>query len=356
MLSIQFETLHRIGFSNALFAQLASLPALPDTPNAQLMRIIEVHKGRLTLHNGEHPCFARVLPRLITTLEEANYQLAVGDWVIAENNVLNEWWITSRLSPSNHLSRRAFDGRRQSVASNIDTALLVMGLDHDFNLRRLERYIALVAAAAITPVIVLSKADTVGHAHQRMNDTAQRLNHRYAVLAINARDNISVQQLAPWLNSGQTLCLLGSSGAGKSTLTNTLANAGQQTGAIREDDSRGRHTTTSRSMHFCANGACIIDAPGLRTLRPDGDDDCLHAAFEDIEQWAQHCQFRNCRHESEPGCAVIAHCNPDRVFNYHKLMRDMHRSQQTPLERIAERSRWKAILKSAGLRGKQKRE
>jgi ribosome biogenesis GTPase len=350
MLSIQFETLHRIGFTNAFFPQLAEIP---DTPNALLMRIIEVHKGRLALHNGEYPCSARVLPRVITALEEDGYQLAVGDWVIAENNALNEWWITSRLSPMNHLSRRAFDGRRQSVASNIDTALLVMGLDHDFNLRRLERYIAMVAAAEIAPVVVLTKADTVNHAGERIAETLKRLNHRYPVLAVNALDSTSTQQLAPWLNSGQTLCLLGSSGTGKSTLTNTLANVEQQTGAIRDDDSRGRHTTTVRSMHFCASGACIIDAPGLRTLRPDGDDDCIQAAFEDIEQWAAQCQFRNCRHESEPGCAVIQHCDPDRVFNYLKLMRDMHRSQQTPLERIAERSRWKALIKSASVRNKR---
>lgn len=352
MLSIQFETLHQIGFTNALFSQLAEIP---ESPNAHLMRIIEVHKDRLTLHNGEHPCSARVLARVITALEQDGYHLAVGDWVIAENNALNEWWITSRLSPANHLSRRAFDGRRQSVASNIDTALLVMGLDHDFNLRRLERYIAMVAAADIAPVVVLTKADTVDNANDRIAETVKRINHRYPVLAINALDKTAAQQLAPWLQRGQTLCLLGSSGAGKSTLTNTLANAGQQTGTIRDDDSRGRHTTTCRSMHFCAAGACIIDAPGLRTLRPDGDDGSIYAAFEDIEQWAAQCQFRNCRHESEPGCAVIQHCDPDRVFNFHKLMRDMHRTQQTPLERIAERSRWKALIKSAGLRGKQKR-
>lgn len=352
MLSIQFETLRRIGFTNAFSTQLADLP---DTPGAQLMRIIEVHKDWLTVHNGEHPCSARALPRVIAAMAEQALHLAVGDWIVAENNTLNEWWITARLSPANHLSRRAFDGRRLSVASNIDTALLVMGLDHDYNLRRLERYIAIVAAAGISPVVVLTKADTSDNADLRITEISERIQHRYPVFAINARDKSSAQQLKPWLQAGQTLCLLGSSGAGKSTLTNTLTNAVQQTGAIREDDSRGRHTTTCRSMHFCAEGACIIDAPGLRTLRPDGDEDCIHSAFDDISQWAEQCQFRNCRHESEPGCAVRAHCDPDRLFNYHKLMRDLHRSQQTPLERIAERSRWKSVLKSAAVRSRQKR-
>ncbi len=353
MLSISFKTLRRIGFTNAYLAQLA---ALPDNPAAYAMRIIEVHKDWLTLHNGEHPCSARVLPRLVAELAENGDCLSVGDWIVAEQTNLNEWWITLRLSPVNHLSRRSFDGRRQAVASNIDTALLVMGLDHDFNLRRLERYLTMVAAADIAPVIVLTKADTVDNALERIDEVIQRIGRRYPVFAVDTRNQQSVQQLSPWLQSGQTLCLLGSSGAGKSTLTNTLANTEQQTGAVRQDDSRGRHTTTSRSMHFCVGGACIIDAPGLRTLRPDGDDDSLHAAFDDIESWAEQCQFRNCRHESEPGCAVRIYCDPDRLFNYHKLMRDMQRLQQTPLERIAERARWKSILKSAGLRGKQRRE
>nr|WP_260115501.1 GTPase RsgA [Pseudoduganella ginsengisoli] len=179
MLSIQFETLQRIGFTNAFFSQLAPVQ---DGMNAHVMRIIEVHKDRLTLHDGERPCSARVLPRLLSLLEENDYSLAVGDWVVAENNVLDELWITSKLSPVNHLSRRSFDGRRQSVASNIDTALLVMGLDHDFNLRRLERYIALVAAADITPVVVLTKADTVTNAGECIQQTMQRLNHRYPIL------------------------------------------------------------------------------------------------------------------------------------------------------------------------------
>jgi ribosome biogenesis GTPase len=158
MLSIQFETLRRIGFTNAFSTQLAGLP---EKPHAHLMRIIDVHKDWLTVHNGEHSFSARALPRLINAMAEQGLHLAVGDWIVAENSALNEWWITSRLSPSNHLSRRSFDGRRQSVASNIDTALLVMGLDHDFNLRRLERYIAMVAAAGISPVVVLTKASSV---------------------------------------------------------------------------------------------------------------------------------------------------------------------------------------------------
>jgi ribosome biogenesis GTPase len=172
MLSIHFETLHRIGFTNALYSQLAEFP---DRPDRHLMRVIEVHKDRLTLHNGEHPCSARVLPRLMTALADDGIQLAVGDWVITEINDLNEWWITSRLSPTNHLSRRAFDGRRQSVASNIDTALLVMGLDHDFNLRRLERYLAMVAAADISPVIVLTKADMANDADERITAIKARV-------------------------------------------------------------------------------------------------------------------------------------------------------------------------------------
>jgi ribosome biogenesis GTPase len=142
------------------------------------------------------------------------------------------------------------------------------------------------------------------------------------------------------------LILLGSSGAGKSTLTNTLTGGQQLTGGVRGDDSRGRHTTTARSLHLCPGGACIIDTPGLRALRLDADEDQLDAAFDDIDTLARQCQFRDCAHEAEPGCAVRGAVDEDRLRNFHKLLREVRRNRQTPLERIAERNKWKVLVKS----------
>ena len=137
--------------------------------------------------------------------------------------------------------------------------------------------------------------------------------------------------------------LLGSSGAGKSTLTNTLlGTATQDTGAVRESDGRGMHTTTSRSLHRLAGGACVIDTPGVRTLRPDTDAATLAASFDDIEALSGRCRFRDCRHHDEPGCAVREGTDPDRLRNYQKLLRESRRDTIGTLERQRLAAVWKA--------------
>jgi ribosome biogenesis GTPase len=314
------------------------------------MRLTEVQRSWFTVHDGTTEHKARALPRLFS--EGA---LAVGDWVVTEVNTADELWITQQLSPTNLIARLSADGNRQFIASNIDTALLVMGLDHDFNLRRLERYIAMAQASDIAPVVVLTKADISENAAQRMDDISGRLPAHIPVICINALSADSITELCPWLGAGQTLCLLGSSGAGKSTLTNTLSAAHQETGGIRKGDGRGRHTTTARSLHLCPDGACIIDTPGLRTWRPDADEEVLTSVFSDIALLAADCQFRDCRHESEPGCAVRGNIHADRLLNFHKLIRDAQRSQQTPLDRIAEKAKWKVLNRAGTKRSHDKR-
>lgn len=343
MIDIDFALLRHIGLTQAIAGQLHTLDIIPD--NARLVRVTEVHRDRVTIHDGSTQSTARALPDLLETL-------ATGDWALARSDD----WLAARLAPVTELARRTSDGRRQAIASNIDTALLVMGLDHDFNPRRLERYLALVQAAGVAPVIVLTKADIGTDVAPRIDSLHQRLPGSVPVFAVNALDGASAAILAPWLSPGQTLILLGSSGAGKSTLTNTLTGSAQATGGVRRGDNRGRHTTTARSLHMCASGACIIDTPGLRSLQPDADEETLAAAFEDIDALAAQCQFRDCGHGAEPGCAVRGAVDEDRLRNYHKLLREARRVQQTPLDRIAERNKWKVLMKAAGLRGKQKRE
>lgn len=348
MIEYDFEILRRIGFNQSIASNTHALE--PAADGARLMRLSEVQRDWLTVHDGVGEFKARALPRLI-----AHCSLAVGDWVVVETHGQNELWISQRLSPANHIARRANDGRRQSLASNIDTALLVMGLDHDFNLRRMERYIAMVQAAEIAPLIVLTKKDIGFEVEQRLIDIRKRLPAYISVLSVNALEANAISELEPWLHAGQTLCLLGSSGTGKSTLTNTLCASGQETGGNRKGDGRGRHTTTARSLHLCPDGACIIDTPGLRTWRPDADEETLAAVFTDIGALAAGCQFRDCRHELEPGCAVREHVDADRLLNYHKLLRDAHRVQQTPLERIADRAKWKILNKAGTKRSQDKR-
>jgi ribosome biogenesis GTPase len=150
--------------------------------------------------------------------------------------------------------------------------------------------------------------------------------------------------------------MLGSSGAGKSTLTNTLLGAQvQDTGAVRAHDSRGKHITTSRSLHRLPGGACVIDTPGLRTLRPDGDAAALADSFAEVAALAAQIRFRDCRHDAEPGCAVRAGMDGDRLRNYHKLVREVQRDTMTALDRQREVAQWKSRGKAAAARMRMKR-
>lgn len=350
--SIDLPALRRIGLSLPLMQQLQPLT---PAPQQHLVRVIELQRDALTLHDGHHALPARVLPALTRELAAHDETLAVGDWVLAAVNEHHEWWVQQRVDPVTQISRRVKDDqgllRRQVLVSNIDTALLLMGLDHDFNLRRLERYLALVRSAGIAAVLVLTKADEcpLRLCAQRLSQAHEILPADIPAISVDARSADAAAALAPWLELGQTLVLAGSSGAGKSTLTNTLTQAGdgpdaRKVGALRPDDSRGRHTTTARSMVFTPRGACVIDTPGLRSLRLDiGDESDLVAAFGDIGQHAMRCRFRNCSHQDEPGCAVREAVEPQRLRNFHKLQREARRDAMTYLERRDEVSRWKAI-------------
>jgi ribosome biogenesis GTPase len=357
--SLVFDRLRHIGLAPAVVQQMIGMPPTAAAEPA-LMRVIEVQRESLLLHDGEHEHAARMLPALRTELADAGDALAVGDWVLAERNAHAQWWVHARVPPLNQIARRLHDGRdkvaRTVIVSNVDTALLVMGLDHDFNLRRLERYVALVRMAGVGAVVVLTKRDLCPEAATRLQQAQAQLPADMVAVAVDALGDEPRNALAPWLQAAQTLVLLGSSGAGKSTLTNALTGAAvADTGANRSGDSRGRHTTTTRTLHRTPSGACIIDTPGLRTLRLDGDAGELGAAFDDITRLALQCRFRDCMHEAEPGCAVRQGVPPERLRNYQKLLREARRDTLTALERKAQVADWKSRTRQGRLRAEAKR-
>ncbi|HEX3141895.1 MAG TPA: ribosome small subunit-dependent GTPase A [Rhizobacter sp.] len=365
MIDMDVERLRSVGLTPAMALVAICSQPVPesDAEDAhawprRLVRVTEVHRETLQLHDGLQERSARVLPRLARTLAEHDTAIAVGDWVVLVHDAHGQAWVHERIAPLSHIARRDADGRRHPVVSNVDTALLVMGLDDDFNLRRLERFLALVQGQGVTPVVVLTKADTVSAASlaRAVALLRSRVSARVEVVAVNGTAPETTRVLDPYLAPGQTLVLLGSSGAGKSTLTNALiGEAVQDTGAVREHDSRGKHTTTSRSLHRLPGGACVIDTPGLRTLRPDADESTLAVSFDDIATLALQCRFRDCRHGDEPGCAVREGVPPDRLRNYQKLLREVKRDTLSVLERQQQVTEWKARGRGAQLRLKMKR-
>ena len=351
MQEMDFDRLRPIGLSMAMARAIAAVRA--ETSGAPL-RVTEVHRETLQVHDGVAEFGLRVLPKLQRSLAADGRSLAVGDWLLAERDRHGDWWAHTHIAPQTQLARRDMHGMPQVFASNVDTALLVMGLDADFSPRRLERYLALVQGSGVMPVVVLSKADLcVAELAERQETLRTRLPGGLDLLAVNALDSGSVSRLAPWLDAGQTLVLLGSSGAGKSTLTNTLlGSAVQDTGGVRQGDGRGRHTTTVRSLHRLPGGACVIDTPGVRTLRPATD--VAGAGFDDVTTLARACRFRDCRHAGEPGCAVREGVEADRLANFHKLDREHRRDTMTALERRDQLKLWKARGRAGRARVRQK--
>ncbi len=235
-----------------------------------------------------------------------------------------------------------------------------MGLDDDFNPRRLERFLALVQGSGVQPIVVLTKADIAARTASRLERCLDLLRARLPpdlhIVSVDARDPAACLALQPYLVPGETLVLLGSSGAGKSTLSNTLLGAAiQDTGEVRDSDGRGQHTTTARTLLRLPGGACIIDTPGVRTLSPSGDESALAASFSDIDRLRATCRFRNCQHTGEPGCAVREGVDADRLRNYHKLLREVKRDTLTPLQRREQLAQWKARGKAGHARLKAKR-
>lgn len=260
----------------------------------------------------------------------------VGDWLLLDYG----------LQPLCLLERKTLLKRRsagpdavlQLLAANIDTLLVVTSCNEEFNLNRLERYLALAAEAGIDAVVVLTKKDLCADTSVYVEALRQPYPH-LPIEVINATDPQDVAVLSGWCASGQTVALVGSSGVGKSTLTNSLrGDHAQATAAIRAKDSKGRHTTTSRSLHRLQGGGILLDTPGMRELQLVDCAEGLQTLFADIEQLAEQCRFHDCQHESEPGCAVRqaiedGRLEQRRLDNYHKLLVEQARNSASIAKR-----------------------
>ena len=337
--------LQAIGWPIADEALLPHVPAwcelLGDHPQARPVRVVEQHRSGYVVADGPDSGFrVESLPEWQRPRFPPEQRPAVGDWVLIEGGVADESQpdrATAQpkivvLLPRRSAIKRGAAGehyRQQLIAANIDTVFVVCGLDADFNPRRIERYLLLVRGGGAEPVVVLTKADQAASVGDELVPGAVAAVLElgaagFAVRAVNAKDPDSVAALTPWLQPGHTIVLVGSSGAGKSTLTNTLIGFERmKTGEVRENDARGRHTTTHRALIPLPSGACLIDTPGMRELKPTGEEDVAEN-FSDVEDIAAQCRFRDCSHDREPGCAVndaieAGKLDPQRFASYLKL-------------------------------------
>jgi ribosome biogenesis GTPase len=322
------EGLRHLGGSERLRDSLTTL-AEGERPG----RVIEQHRSGVVVDDGLGVTTLRPHPSLQRTLSDADDGLAVGDWVVCGDDGHGSQWINRLLPRSSLIVRGREEGGRQRIVANVDIALLVMGLDGDYSANRMERYLMLVRASGVRPAVLLTKPDRCEDLPSRLAEIRECAGDVALLLALDPRQPSTVEALAPLLAPGLTLVMLGSSGAGKSTLMNTLlGNTQQLTGATREGDDKGRHTTTARTLRPLPQGACLIDTPGVRELRLSGDETVASDAFEDIQALAAKCRFSNCRHESEPGCQVIGQVAPARLENFRKLQDEIAATRRTQLE------------------------
>ncbi|MFT3710164.1 MAG: ribosome small subunit-dependent GTPase A [Archangium sp.] len=270
-------------------------------------RVILVYRKQLKVlsHRGEH--WARTGGRMIHKADSQGELPAVGDWVAARIPEQGEALVHAVLPRRSAFVRKVAgeNTEPQVLATNLDTVLVVMGLDRDFNLRRLERFMTLAWESKAAPVVVLNKKDLAYDLDEQRADV-EAMTRGAPIHVVSALNDEGLEPVRSLVGSGKTVALLGSSGVGKSTLVNRLLGAEVMTTGDVRDDGRGRHTTTRRELIVLPGGGALIDTPGLREVQLWTAEEGLSKTFDDIEALAQQCKFGDCAHDQEPGCAVKA--------------------------------------------------
>ena len=316
---------------------------------------------RIACANGRF--YASVSGKFMHTAQGKSDFPAVGDWVaIAPVSGDDRAVIHAILPRRSSFTRKAVlsggnpgEGGKtdeQVLAANIDTIFLITGLDLDFNLRRLERYLSIAWDSGANPVILLNKADLREDIETVLKDVAG-IAFGVPVHAVSAKDNSGIDQLHQYLAPGRTVAFLGSSGVGKSSLINRLLGEDLiKTTEVRAYDNRGRHTTTHRELFIIPSGAIVIDTPGMRVLKAFSDDEGLSRTFEDIESLTGQCRFADCTHQNEPGCAIQmalsdGSLDSGRYESYLKLQKEIaHLERRKDVKRLRQSSReWDKKIK-----------
>jgi ribosome biogenesis GTPase len=336
----QIHSLAELGWS-AVFLRQLELDEIGRLPPA---RIAAVHRDRVAALTETG------LVTLATQPEWSTNDMTVGDWVVFDPSAMR---IVRLLERKSLLHRRAAGtgAYDQLIAANVDTLFITTSLNQDFNPARLERFLALAYGGGVAPVFVLTKADLCADPSPYL-DALREIAPAVPVVLLDARDTCAALRLTDWCGRGQTTVFAGSSGVGKSTLINALTGHDIATRGIREDDAKGRHTTTRRTLYALETGGWVIDTPGMRALRLADLGEGIDAVFADIAEIAENCRFSDCAHGTEPDCAVRAEIeagrlDSGRLVRWRKMREEEARNAESLAQARARKRSFGKMIKTA---------
>jgi ribosome biogenesis GTPase / thiamine phosphate phosphatase len=345
--NMKLEQLGWNEYFNAAFSTITETGLVPA-------RIRKVERGHFCAVTSDGEYDSVLSGSLRHNTADENDFVVIGDWVLLSLQTQGPSIIEHVLPRKTFISRKEAGetSRVQPIAANIDTLFILFPMTDNFNPRRIERYIVLAINTKIQPVVLLTKSDLYEDKNFFIRQ-AESVSAGHPVIAVSAYDGSGLDELSPFLLSGTTVIMMGPSGAGKSSLLNALLGETlQREGAIRESDGRGRHTTTSREFFAVPDGALVVDTPGIRELSLLADSSVVRTGFDDIDNLSMQCRFKDCRHESEPGCAVLeaiesGTLEPGRLAGFRKLMKEARfiASRTDARIREEEKRKWKQIGK-----------
>jgi len=322
----------------------------------QIARVVTVSKDSYIIRNEKKDVFAEITGKFKFNADSPLDYPTVGDWVYAKYLNQDSFAAINEIFPRKTILKRKTSGKKiefQLIAANIETAFIVQSLDYNYNLRRLERYLAMINESNIRPVVLLSKNDLLSPM-----DVGEKISEIHTVMpdiqivAFSNITNSGLSEVEELLIPGETFCLLGSSGVGKTSLLNTLlAEARFEVQAIREKDGKGRHTTARRQLNILKNGAMLIDTPGMRELGNIGLESGINNTFGEIAKLSRQCRFNNCSHIQEDGCAVLAALkdgtiSQERYQNYIKMNKESTYHEMSYLEKRRKNKQFGKFIKS----------